>query len=274
MQRNFISRYRQPRLLRWGMLFLAVLAMTACGPLGDEDDDPTATTESISQPTSSVTEEVTGTQEDGGLISDGIAATPAGDASTPVSTGPGSDRATPDQPFTVIVGTPAVPATAGDSPAVTTEASDEPDSVFQGSDGTSGATPPTSGSDAVGEATPADPGSGLVVADEATPGVDASPETIALADLDPVAVSSCEPETVPAFEGAQSEFITTADVNFRTGPGADCDTIGEGPIGSNFPVTVLSGPVTREGDDQFTWVQVQILDQTGWVVLEVLEPAA
>jgi uncharacterized protein YraI len=58
-------------------------------------------------------------------------------------------------------------------------------------------------------------------------------------------------------------------VNFRTGPGAECDLINT--IGINAEVTLLGGPVTRE-DDDFVWVQVEIAGQTGWIVIDVLEP--
>ncbi|MDQ3444020.1 MAG: hypothetical protein M3490_10475 [Chloroflexota bacterium] len=277
MQRNLNTPGRRSRWLCWSTLTVAAFAMTACGPLGDDDSNPTATSETITQPTSAAPNEPGGTP--GGFVvqPDGDAATPEMSGSTPAINNPVSPQGTPDEPFTVIVGTPNAPdaAVANGGQAATPMATAA--AVFVGSDGTSGATPdPETGS----VADPGTPQSGnppaddsLLVTDGATPAADATTEAVVLTDLEPVTVAGCEPETVPPLEGASLEFITVTDVNFRTGPGADCDTIGTGPIGTNVPVTVLSGPVVREDDDQFEWVQVQILDQTGWVVIDVLEPA-
>jgi len=272
MQRNLNSLDRQSRWLRWGALTLAALAMTACGPLGDDDSDPTATAETITQPTSAATDETTPAPTGGELQPDGGMSTPETGLSTPVFVQPDNPQATPDEPFTVVVGTPIIVQSG-----IVREATPEgpaSDAVFAGSDGTSGATPDSGAGIDTGVGTPqaadAPPEDPPAVSDAATPG--ATPDAIALTDLQPVTVAGCEPETVPPFDGAQAAFFTVSDVNFRTGPGADCDTIGDGPIGVNIPVTVLSGPVIRD-DDDFVWVQVQILDQTGWVVIEVLEPA-
>lgn len=277
MQRNLNTLGQPFRLIRWGSLFVAMLALTACGPLGNDDNDPTATAEVIAQPTSSNLEISTATPSGEDVIPMPPEATPGSIASTPIVENPVDPLATPEQPNTVAVGTPVVGG-ALDEGFATPNAS-EPSSVFVGSDGTSGATPEVGGSvSPVVESTPgSDEGATPVddpffVAEEATPEVGATPGTGALADAQPVTVSGCDPETIPPFVGEQVDFFTASDVNFRTGPGADCDTIGSGPIGTNIPVTVLSGPVVRD-DDEFVWVQVQILDEIGWVVLDVLEPA-
>ncbi len=282
MQRNLNTIPRPARLLRWVSLIVAMLALTACGPLGDDDDDPTATAEVIAQPTSSELEISTATPASEDVTSEQRVATPALNASTPVVDGAAVPQATPDQPFTVVAGTPVAggaPDEGPGTPDVSSSGSDS-DSAFAGSDGTSGATPDLGGGD-----TPVDePGSGgdpgatptddpVLVTDVATPEGGATPTSGDLSDLQPVVVAGCDPGSIPPYTGEQVNFLTNADVNFRTGPGADCDTIGEGPIGTNIPVTVLGGPVVREDDDQFVWVQVEILDQTGWVVLDVLEPA-
>jgi hypothetical protein len=87
-----------------------------------------------------------------------------------------------------------------------------------------------------------------------------------------VTVTSCEPDNVPPFIGEQVEFLTVTDVNFRVGPGSDCDLVSEGPIGVNIPATLISGPVVREGEEDFVWVQVQIADDIGWLILSAIEP--
>lgn len=275
MQRNLNTPGRRPRWRWWSTIILAALAMTGCGPLGEDDSDPTVTVQTITQPTSVAPDGPAGTPSGFEPQPDGATTTPDVSGSTPVVSNPVNPQATPDEPLTVTVGTPAVPAPGGDT--VATPMTTAPDPTFAGSDGTSGATPgPGTGSmtdpgaqESVNTATD-DP---VLAPDGGTPATGTTTEAIGLTDLEPVTVAGCEPETVPSLADAPSEFLTVTDVNFRTGPGADCDTIGAGPVGTNIPVTVLSGPVVREDDDQFEWVQVQILDQTGWVVLDVLEPA-
>jgi uncharacterized protein YraI len=92
-----------------------------------------------------------------------------------------------------------------------------------------------------------------------------------LAELSVTTVSSCEPESVPAIALESTAFITVSDVNVRFGPGADCDALAISPIGEFLPVTVIGGPVQREGED-FVWVQVEVVGETGWIVTDALEP--
>ncbi len=279
MQRNLNTLGRTCRLLRWGSLIVALLAMTACGPLGDDDTDSTATAEVISQPTSPELETTTETPAGDGVTPDSGVATPGVFAATPADA-----QATPNEPFDVIAGTPV----SEEAPGVdlSTPVTSAGDTGFVGSDGTSGATPDIEGGDTGVQTPPPDEepssenasgtpsGDPFFVPEVATPAAGATPDSIPLAELEPIAVTGCDPGTIPPYSGAQVNFLTNADVNFRTGPGADCETIGDGPIGTNIPVTVLGGPVIREdADDQFIWVQAQILDETGWVVIEVLDPA-
>jgi len=275
MQRNLNSLDRRSRWLWWNTLTIAALAMTACGPLGDDDSDPTATADTITQPTSAATDQTTPAPTGSELQPDGGMATPETGLSTPVFVEPDNLQATPDESSTVMVGTPIIVQSG-----IVREATPEvpaSDSVFAGSDGTSGATPDSGIGTDTGVGTPqgtdAPPDDPVAGSDAATPAAGPTPDAIALTDLQPVTVDGCQSETVPPFDSNQTAYITNSDVNFRTGPGADCDMIGDGPIGTNIPVTVLGGPVIRE-DDEFVWVQVQILDQTGWVVIEVLEPAS
>lgn len=276
MQRNLDTPFGRSRLLSWITLTLAAMAMTACGPLGDDESDPEGAPESIAQPTSASVDTVAASPDRDEASLGPALATPATSLSTPIATDP---NGTPDQPFTVIVGTPTAPEPAGIQGATPVDTAINPGAA--GSDGTSGATPdpvndgtadvePDNG--VVRDSTPTEDPAGAAVV--ATPGAGTSPESDELANLDPVPVSGCDPETIPPFNGSQTEFLTNSDVNFRTGPGTDCDTIGDGPIGTNFPVTVLSEPVVRTDDGEMTWVQVQIAGETGWIILEVLEPAS
>lgn len=275
MQRNLNMLNRGSRLLRWGSLAMAAVALTACGPLGDDETDPTATSEVFSQPTASDLEnqEATPTFD---TSQPGVSlATPEVGFSTPIISNPVdpvNSQATPEASLPEVAGTPVATGSPAEEPAGDDDSAAGP--VFSGSDGTSGATPDLGGADAA----PGPAGTPSVDPPGATDGTSpaetgSTPVAGELDGLEPQVVTSCTPESIPPFGGEQASFLTATDVNFRTGPGADCDVIGDGPIGANIPVTVLSAPVVREDDDQFEWVQVQILEQTGWVVLEVLEPA-
>jgi uncharacterized protein YraI len=92
-----------------------------------------------------------------------------------------------------------------------------------------------------------------------------------LGELDIAAVTSCDPEIVPAIALESTAFTTVSDVNIRIGPGADCDALAISPIGAFLPVTVIGGPVQREGED-LVWVQVEAAGETGWIVTDALEP--
>lgn len=263
MQRILNTLHGQSRMLWWSALTIAALLLTACGPLGD-GDDPTATADTIVQPTAANVNTPAATPSSAAETPSEPRATPQVSVSTPALPTPddqGVPQATPDGPFTAIAGTPEVQATVDTGP--TTPVADQPDSTIVGSDGTSGATPDQTlpiGNDDAGTSSadsPASPTSGTAELDE----------------LEPLSVASCNPETIPPFSGEQNAFLTNTDANLRTGPGTDCDTIGDGPIGINTPVTLLSGPVVRTDDDEFVWVQVQIASETGWVILIVLEPA-
>lgn len=269
MQRNLNTLDHRSRWFRWCSVALAALTITACGPLGDDEADPTATSEVISQPTAADIDSPDGTPTEA-MSQPGVSlATPDVGFSTPIISNPVdpvNQEATPAGSVPTGSATPA----GNDAPAET-PASGGPSTtgpVFTGSDGTSGATPDLGGdapdtsdlgSTPVAEETSSDPGS--------TPVVGESGSQL-------VAATSCEPDSIPPFGGEQANFVTNTEVNFRTGPGSDCDLIGDGPIGQNIPVTLLSGPVVREEGDGLIWVQVQIDEQTGWVVPEALVPAA
>ena len=83
----------------------------------------------------------------------------------------------------------------------------------------------------------------------------------------------CQPVSM-AMQTVRS--LTTTDVNFRTGPGADCDPLWRWPASAqNIPVTILAAPVVREGEEEFVVGSGpdQRTKPGGWS-RSVLEPAA
>lgn len=280
MQRHHMQRHRSRHLLQFATLSLVLLLATACGPLADDDEDPTATAESVEQPAGGPAD----TETDDGSTrgtpppymppaldpTDGVS-TPDG-ASPPEFTGPastpsGTDAATDGTPVTISEEATGTPASAETGTAGDDDGADQgagSGTSFSGSDGTSGATPEPS--EPPPAATPEGP---FFVREVATPA--ATPGSFD--GLEPALASSCEPEVVPVFTNDEVEYVTNTDVNFRAGPGADCDRIGDGPVPAGASVLVVGGPVVREGDDEFVWVQVEIAEETGWIITEALEPA-
>lgn len=96
----------------------------------------------------------------------------------------------------------------------------------------------------------------------------ATPEASPIAQLE---ISGCEVPDVPGFLGDSNVFELTADVNFRSGPGVDCDPVLDEPLGEGQIVLVLGGPVTQT-DDGTEWVQIEVDGEPGWVTTEFLEP--
>lgn len=107
--------------------------------------------------------------------------------------------------------------------------------------------------------------------DAATPAEIASPD----ADVTPdsAVVESCNPEDVPEFTGDTETFVVVENLNFRTGPGVDCDPVGESLLESGASLTVTSDPVVRDGEDT-EWVRVEVEGQEGWVATQFIEPEA
>jgi uncharacterized protein YraI len=73
--------------------------------------------------------------------------------------------------------------------------------------------------------------------------------------------------------GGQNAYFTISEVNFREGPGADCDTISDTPLAEGVDVVVLSAPVTRVGEEDLVWIQIEADGERGWVVIDSLAPA-
>lgn len=65
---------------------------------------------------------------------------------------------------------------------------------------------------------------------------------------------------IPNTTYADEAIITTNQLNIRGGPGTDFDIIGQADTDETFPI------VTTQND----WVQIQLGDQTGWVLNEYI----
>ena len=280
---------RSGRLRTWQrgpiatLSLLACLALAACGPLGDDDPEPTATESSISQPTEAATESA------GDVVTEA-----AGANETPSS----NDAGTPPAPV-IVPGTPDLEPVSG-----TAETAQDATPVFNGVVATSVENTATPITESQGTPVPAILGTpqaeGPVLDGDGTSGplpaengateetpvvVEESPESAtgtpvaspvasaaSLGDLEVVQATSCEPEVIPQADLASTSYRTTDDVNIRFGPGTDCELLAISPLGPFMPVLIESGPVQREGED-FVWVQVQVTSgDIGWVVTEALEP--
>lgn len=270
------------------------LALAGCGGGDGDGDDPAATSEVVdAQPT--VASDVTpGSETDEGssgtpgnidLSPAGSVETPAQDDDAAGGTPALDEKATPADDDAVTAGDDMVESASPDASPISAAVTDDQNpetpedvaaelatpesdtSVVQNTgdvanlgDGTTGATPASAAvdqiTDVLAETVLVTPGSGTpVVADE------------------PVVAESCTPGAVPPFTGDQTTFVLGADLNFRAGPGSDCDLIGTGPLGEFSQVEVVSGPVIREGEEGIEWVQIQVGDDIGWVASEFLEPA-
>ncbi len=238
-------------LLFWVKALLTVtvlMSVTACGSLGGGSKE---------KPTAAPSETVLATQQ--------LEASPTAHvlAGTPVlaSTGASTPEAA-QQTSTQSVSTPAsLQPNPGNSVSVvaTPHAANGIPTVVTAQ--RSGATP-----SGVASSTPAGvstPVSG------STPGVAGTPANAA-SPVAALTVTSCEPDAVPQFTGNNPDFVVKEDLNFRSGPGADCVTIAD-MLSPGVQLTVVSDPVVREGETT-RWVQVNVDGQIGWVALEYIEP--
>lgn len=97
----------------------------------------------------------------------------------------------------------------------------------------------------------------------------ASPEASPIAQL---SIAGCDVPDVPGFLGDNSTVILTADVNFRSGPGVECDPLLDEALGEGQTVEIIGGPVTQSDDDS-EWIQIEIDGEPGWITTEFIEPA-
>ncbi|MCA9832511.1 MAG: hypothetical protein KC435_01055 [Thermomicrobiales bacterium] len=237
-----------------GVAALSVcLMLAACGGSDSSDPTPTATTASQNavetqapQPTLPpvTTPEVVATD----------AVTPTSVVSTSVATPTGTEST---------VATPVGVSAA--SPVA--ESTETPDT-----EGSTVATPMVQGvtSDNPGDGTG---GSGMTERDqsddEEATAVAATPAASPVAQL---SVEGCEVPDVPIYSGTNTEVTLTSDVNFRSGPGTDCDPLSDEPLGEGQTVTVTGGPVTQAADGS-EWIEVEVNGQKGWISTEFVEPA-
>lgn len=195
------------------------------------------------------------------------------------------------QPTTPPISTPAVTATdvatsaplavatpTGETvsvatPAETTAASPVAEETAQATTETSvAATPRSEGmtSDNPGDGTG---GSGMTERNESRPeeatAVAATPAASPVAQL---SIEGCDVPDVPTYSGPNTEVTLTSDVNFRSGPGTDCDPLTDAPLGEGQTVTVTGGPVTQTADNS-EWIEVEVNGQKGWISTEFVEPA-
>lgn len=230
-------------------LALIVLVLSAC-TVGGDDDDSDATEEA----TETVVAAEISTPASNNTIDD-----PSND-STPIA------DSTPTQASGVI----ATPDAGGGSPTPEIVVSAPPVSV-----------PDEEGDDASAQASPeagTDTSSLIgalqsVVGDDETDTTEFESSTpVAVATGAETTVTSCD-DVAPALEGGTETWITNSDVNFRDGPGTDCDPILAEPLGEGAVVEVLSEPVVREGDDENLWVAVSVDGTDGWLATEFIDPA-
>lgn len=271
MRMEFLTTRRWSRSVV--VLLLAVI-LTACGA-DDGEDEPTATSAPEgAQPTVAV-EESTPDSPAADLVAE---STPTNTdmSSVPANVVEESEDATPMSAVSEVA-TPAAeqepvvsvasPATGAVGTPVATGASATPapsgaDEALPGE---------TEGNPVVGDGTT---GASLGGAEVATPAVaGANPVGLPVVGTPAaqVTVTGCEVVTVPAFTGGQTTYALTTDVNFRTGPGTDCDLALETPLGEFQQVVVIGGPVSREGEDS-EWVQISVLGTEGWIAFDLLEP--
>jgi hypothetical protein len=259
---------RVVRVLRVMTLVFASVLLAACGAEDNGEEDTAEAPDA--QPTLEVTEEAeaaTGTPPVVAAAESPTASEsdePVSDMATPTAsgiTGAGTPASATPEPITTFT-TPEVEEAAA-TPDVASEATPDVGPATEADeitgDGTTGAVPDLT-------STPA--ATGL-----ATPATDSTPSaTPGTSTAEPLSVSGCDVENVPPYTGEQSSFVVSVDVNFRVGPGTDCElAIGE-PIGEFQVVEVIGGPVIRE-DDGSEWVQIEVLGTQGWVAFEFLEPA-
>lgn len=184
-----------------------------------------------------------------------------------------SEVATPD-------GTPAGPTPEMDVDA-TPEGIDDIDPA-------EGATPAPGEEPADGlVATPEEPDAAAPVIGDGTGGaqaedlpVDATDANGELAEATPdpgvagteaVVVESCEPAEIPPFTGDESLASLAEEVNFRAGPGEDCDVLPTSPLLADAEVAITSDPVLRDDQGDQGWVQIDVDGDVGWIAVDFVE---
>ncbi|MEJ7837631.1 MAG: hypothetical protein WKF81_02385 [Thermomicrobiales bacterium] len=271
------------RCVRFGSISVLSLSIAACGMGGedDEENDPTATIESEIEsqstqtvaPTSVPTEE--GTPESAFMLipgtpeSDDIEATPEDAEGTPVAT---VSEVVEDERPTV----DSTPLATGPDPDETPQAPEDEETSAPEEESASAPTEtPVSGTGSDGTSGSSGAG-GLLDNPDATPApATEEPETGTESSGSELAVvESCDVVEAPPFTGDDPNFVAVEELNFRAGPGGECETLDDVPLEAGTTLTVVSDPVVRSDDpDEITWVQVDVDGDIGWVATEFIEPA-
>lgn len=258
MDRQKIETRWPAMRLRWAVRLMVIVASTvllaACG--GDSDDaaDETAT---------EVIEDAQGTVASGSPAAEEQPDVPSGTpvvASSPVAETDMSTIGTPEP----VVGTPAILVPTTDV-GVATFATPDAEVPVAGGTPDAAEDPGVAGSDGTGGEPPAD--------DATDEGGDAGALTDSLVGVLGTTVDGCEVASFPPYSGDTPEQVTTIEVNFRSGPGADCEALSD-PVADGVAVLVRSDPVTRSGDTENQWIAVTIDGVDGWIVAEGLTPPA
>lgn len=251
-----------------GFVLMLTLILVACGN-DSGDSEPTATSgasqnaaptvpSAASSPESEVNEDAISVITPGPPSSATSEATSVASPTSSVIYLTGDDDAeeagTPEAVVETVptnVSTPAVDATPAGEPVATERPRTGNETYTNPGDGTGGSGMP-------GEQ---DSGSGAPVV--ATPV--ASPIAV-------LSVEGCDVPDVPNYVGDTTTFQLMSDLNFRSGPGVDCEPVIDTPLGEGQVVEVTGGPVIQASDES-EWVQVTIDGTTGWISTEFIEPA-
>jgi hypothetical protein len=135
----------------------------------------------------------------------------------------------------------------------------------------SAATPATAGQTGAPAATPGATTTGTGATAPGTKPTKAA--TKAATSNEPPVVTTCSPDSIPPFTGKKADYKVSVDgLNFRAGPGTNCDTLGD-PLAVDTPVKVISDPVIRKGE-KAKWVEIEVNGQDGWVAEEYIKPAS
>lgn len=272
------------RCVRFGSIAVLSLSVAACG-LGGEDDEenePTATIESEieSQPTQTVAP--TGAPTEAGTPESNFTLIPGTPEADDIDATPEEDEGSPMAAETEVVedeesASDSTPLTSGSDADETPDSPEEEEAPAPDEDLASAPTAGTpvsgTGSDGTSGSSGAD---GLLGNPDATPEpATEEPETESeSADSGLAVVESCDVVEAPPFTGDDPNFVAAEELNFRAGPGSECETLVDVPLEAGASLTVLSDPVVRSDDpDEITWVQVDVDGEIGWVATEFIEPA-
>lgn len=83
-------------------------------------------------------------------------------------------------------------------------------------------------------------------------------------------IEGCELPHVPTYIGESDQGQLIEDVNFRSGPGVDCEPLLDEPLGNGQTVTVTGGPVTQAADGS-EWIEIEVNGTRGWISAEFID---